>query len=384
MELRNIKDAPIKKGTRVLIRADLDVTLKNGKILSTFRLEKMLPTIQYVMRQGGFVRLLGYLGRPGGKRILSFSMRPLAAFFERSLKRRVVFIEDPTADTSFRKFSTSSNVVLFENTRFFPGEEKNNGWFAEKLSRWGDIVINDAFANAHRSYASVVGIAAVLPAYAGLQVEKEYSELSRILVNPPRPFVALLGGAKLETKLPLISTFLRIADSVLIGGALANSLFSLQGREVGKSFADILRISSAILRKKKIVLPVDVMTTTQLRKGLRGRISAVDDVRKSEYIADIGPRTVELFAEKLKTAKLVVWNGPMGYSELPQFSQGTEALAYLLRKSKAYTVVGGGDSISFLEQKGLLNGFDHISIGGGAMLEFLSGKKLPGIEILKK
>lgn len=384
MNIRTLKQAPVHRGAKVLLRADLDVVVKNGKIQNTFRLEKMLPTIRNVLGRAGRVRLAGYLGRPGGKKVPLLSLRPVALFLERSLKRKVVFIEDPTSDTVFKKLSDSSDILLFENTRFFPGEEKNDAAFARKLSRWGDIFINDAFANSHRAYASIIGVARLLPAYAGLRVEKEYLELSRVLVNPPRPFVALLGGAKLETKLPLISKFLRTADSVLIGGALANSLFILRGKEVGKSFTDTSSISSAIFKNKKIVLPVDVITTTRLRKGSRAKISAPDTVGKNEYIADIGPQTVEIFSEKLKTAKLVVWNGPMGYSELPQFSRGTEAMARLLRKSRAYTVVGGGDSISFLEERGLLGGFDHVSIGGGAMLEFLSGKKLPGIEVLKQ
>lgn len=349
MLLRTLKEINIEKGTRVLMRADLDVALKNGKIVDDFRLHRMLPTIRLILKKGGHLRIIGHIDRPGGKFVSSISLKKISEYFGRVLKRKVVFIKNPFDKKDFIFLNSSPDILLFENIRFWPGEEKNDTKFAKKLAEWGDIYINESFANTHRKHASMVALAKILPAFAGIQLEKEISILDSVIKNPARPLVTLIGGAKLETKLPLIRNFLKIADKILLAGSIANEFLKKQKH----------------LKSLKIVLPED-------GKGLYGNFQ------------DIGSKTIAHFASLLQDAQTIIWNGPLGVVEISRFDIGTKELARVMISSKAFTVVGGGDTVAILRKYKLLRGFNHVSAGGGAMLEFLAGNKLPALEVLKK
>ena len=383
--LCTLKDAPIKNGTRVLVCANLDVAVQDGAIADDFKIREVLSTLKFILQKGGKARIVSFLGRPGGKVVPHLSMKPIAERTARLLKQRVVFLSDPFDPGALSEYRDAEDILFFENIRFWPGEEQNSFRFARDLSRWGDIYINEAFAHSHRAHASVSALAQMLPAYAGLQLEKEIRALGALLEKPARPFVAVLGGAKLETKLPLIRRFLRDADKVLVGGALANTIFALMGNGVGKSAVDADGSRScAFLKSKKLHLSPDAVTASALAAGVRGEVRAIGAVKPDEYIVDIGPAGRKRFVSLLRGAKTVVWNGPLGYAEASEFAKGTIVVAKAIRGLDAFTVVGGGDTVAALGRYKLLKGFSHVSTGGGAMLEYLSGKKLPGLEALKK
>lgn len=349
MKLKTLKEARIRRGARVILRADLDVGVKNGRVVDDLRIRAGLATIRYLLRCGASIRIVGYLGRPQGKRNKRLSLEPVARLLRRILKRRVVFLPNPFSKESIRKHLRSRDIIFFENIRFWPKEQENSISFARRLADWGDYYVNDAFANSHRREASIAALAALLPSFAGLRLAKEVSVLEKVLRNPARPLVVIIGGVKLETKLPAVRLFLKDADKVLVGGAIANELLA----------------NPEFVRHKKIHLP----------------LGGVGNARPYK---DIDGKTVRLFVSLIKDARTIVWNGPLGVAEIPKFTQGTKAIARALARSKAFTVVGGGHTIAALRQYGLLNGFSHVSTGGGAMLEFLAGKKLPGVEALKK
>lgn len=383
MRSRLLKDVPVKKGTRVLIRADFDVSTEKGKISEDFRIRAALPTIDFILKKGGVVRLAAHLGRPGGEKNQSLSLKKIARHLSGLLKRKIIFLRDPFLEASFRKYNQCSEVILFENLRFWLGEEADDKNFAEGLSKWGDIYINDAFASSHRKHASVAALAKIMPSFAGLALEKEVASLNKIL-RPRKPFFAVLGGAKTETKLPLLKRFLKTADGVLLGGALANAVFLAKGLEVGESLVDnkIKGLASMDLENKNLYLPKDLRVASGSNSP--SRLANPGDVGKNEVIFDIGPETLKYFSFLLRPAKTVVWNGPLGVAEKKEFSYGTVGIAKSLRKIKAFKVVGGGDTIAVLHKYKTLKGFSHISSGGGAMLAFLAGKKLPGLEVLEK
>lgn len=384
MRIQRLGEAKLK-GKRVLVGVDFDVPVQNGLPEDDFRIKENLPTIRYIIKNGGLVRIIAHLDRPGGKVIPSLSLKKFAGYLKNLLGRKVVFVQDPFSKEFFKKYNFSGDIILFENIRFWPGEEKNDMNFAKKLASWGDIYVNEAFADSHRNHASIATLPKILPAFAGLRLENEISVLSGLLKNPQKPFVAILGGAKLETKMPLVEKFLKLADRILIAGALANTVYYLRGLEIGKSTADRrFKINPIIFKNKKIFLPSDVLAANKIKSGAKRRISEVDKIGKSDYIVDIGPESVKLFLRLLKGAKTIVWNGPLGFAEIPEFSKGTVALARVLQKIKAFKVVGGGDTVAALGKYKLLKRFNHISTGGGAMLEFLAGKKLPGVEAVRK
>lgn len=349
VKIRSVKEAHIKKGERVIVRADLDVGVRNGRVVDDLRIMAGLPTIRYLLRRGANVRIVGFLGRPHGKRDKGLSLKPVARQLEKMLKRKVIFLSDPLDKKSIHRHLDSRDIIFFENIRFWPEEVENNLSFARRLADWGHVYVNDAFANSHRREASVVALAALLPSYAGLRLAKEVSVMEKVLSNPLRPLAVVIGGVKLETKLPVIRRFLKSADKILVGGAIANELLHKHTYE----------------RNKKVVLPRD----------------GVGNERQE--FEDIGPKTIDLFVSLLCQANTIIWNGPLGRAEIPEFAEGTKAVARALARSNAFTVVGGGDTIAILRRCRLLRRFDHISTGGGAMLEFLAGKKLPGIEALK-
>ncbi len=385
MALRSIQQLKIKEGTRVLIRVDFDVALLRGAVKDDFRIREALPSIRYVLRRGGRVRLIAHLKRPHGKIIPALSLRPIAFHLEKIAGRRVFLIKDPLRRESFEKYNGSSGILLFENVRFWKGEEKNSVSFASRLARWGDCYVNDAFANSHRLHASMVAIARLLPSSAGLHLAGEVDSLGKILQHPQRPIVAILGGAKLETKLPLIEKCLRGGGEVLLGGALANSLLVKKGVRVGSSFVDrevVSRIAPRVFKSKKLHLPIDGVVAQD--KTTKAQVVSIGAVPSGKSIFDVGPSTVKEFLAVLRKGKTILWNGQVGMTEVPSFSWGTIALARGLQKIHAYKVVGGGDLVAFLRQKRLLRSISHVSTGGGAMLEFLSGKKLPAIEVLGK
>lgn len=384
--LHLLNEADIKAGTRVIVRADLDVGVKNGKIADDFRLRAGLPTLRYLLELGARVRIVGYLGRPQGRQDKKLTLEPIARRLGALLRRKVVFVQDPFNEGTMHKYRQSPEILLFENIRFWPEESQNNVVFARRIARWGDIYVNDAFANSHRSEASLVGLPKILSAYAGLRLTEEIAALQNIMVRPKRPLVAVLGGVKIETKLPFIRKFLRSADRVLVGGALANTILFLSGESIGRSVVDAGRqfTRRRLVKNRKLVVPRDVITARALSSRAKPRLQEVGQIPVDEYILDIGPATRAEFIRELQRAKTIVWNGPLGIAEVPAFAKGTIAVARALQKSKGFTVVGGGDTIAVLNRYKLLKGFGHISTGGGAMLEFLSGKKLPAIEALKR
>lgn len=381
MRIKTLSDVKIPRGARVLVRGDFDAVIQNGKIKDDFRLSAILPTIQLIARRGGRLRLMGHLGRPHGKRAAHLSLKPVALYLSRILKRKIIFMDDP------RRFDPekdrSSNILFFENLRFFKGEEENSYLFAERLARWGDVYIDDAFANAHRAHASMDRIGRRLPSAAGLRFAQEVDTLSRLLHDLRYPALAVLGGAKLETKLPFIEKFLKMGYEVLVGGALANTIFYAKKIPLGKSPINIRLVSllRRIIANPHLHLPVDFSVAPSVKSS--SRISAVDGVRRGEINCDIGPATVRNFSALIGRAQTVVWNGPLGFAERRRFAQGTVAVARAITGGRAFSLVGGGDTIALLSQYGALKGFSHISTGGGAMLEFLAGKKLPGVEVLK-
>ncbi len=386
MNLPSIRNLDVR-GKRVLVRADFDIELTQKHLAHDIRMRANMDTINYILRKGGSVRIITHNGRPNGKYEKNMSLKPLIGHLERMTKKSVSFIPDPFERSAFNAHHDSGDILLFENIRFWPGEEANSSLFARKIAAWGDIYVNEAFANCHRRHASVAALARKLPSYAGFHLEREIMVLARLLRAPPRPFIAVLGGAKLETKLPLIRRFLKTAEYVLIGGALANTMFALRGMETGKSvIAKEEKHTKRLreLRNRKLILPIDVVASRALHKGALYRVCKPQDIKKDEYIVDIGPETLNFFMEKIKNAKSLVWNGPLGCYEIPEFAHGTHAFARRLKSLAALKVVGGGNSLATLAEHNLLSSFTHVSTGGGAMLEFLSGKKLPGIEALKR
>ena len=350
MKIYLLKEAPIKKGTRVILRADLDVGVKKGRVIDDFRIQAGIPTIKYLLRRGAKIRIMGYLGRPQGRMNKKLSLKPVARQLERLLKKRVIFLADPLSKKNIRKYLDAKDIILFENVRFWPEEKENNVSFARGFAKWGDTYVNDAFANSHRRESSIVALAGLLPSYAGLRLAKEISILEMVMKKPRRPLVVAIGGAKPETKLPILGHFLKDADKILVGGAVANEL--------------LLKGSHKINRK--IIFPRDGA------KNERGGFE------------DIGPETVRLFTPTLLKAGTIIWNGPLGRVEVPEFAKGTKEVARAIARSNAFTIIGGGDTIAFLRKYRMLRKFDNVSTGGGAMLEFLAGKRLPGIEALKR
>ncbi|MBI3442827.1 MAG: phosphoglycerate kinase [Candidatus Sungbacteria bacterium] len=372
------------KGKRVLIRADFDVAMKNGRIVDDFRIRKVVPTIRQCLKRGARVRIIAHLGRPNGKRDPSLTLKPVARHLERVLKKKVFFVSDPFRKSLRERIDSSERLILFENIRYWAEEEHNDRHFAALLAQWGDLYVNEAFA-AHRAHASVVALARQLPAYMGPSFHDEITYLGIVRDHPKHPFVVILGGAKLEIKLPLLRRFLTTADSVLIGGLLANTIFVARGVQIGKSKSDRDSgvASLEFLRNKKLHVPDDVVVVKMLQGSARRTSKTLGEVDHDDYIVDIGYQSIGAFSSLLKHAATIVWNGPLGYTEVPEFTKGTKMLAQAIARTKALSVVGGGDTIAAVGADTLGRAFTHVSAGGGAMLEFLSGKKLPALEALK-
>jgi phosphoglycerate kinase len=378
-------------GKRALVRVDFNVPLADGKIADDTRIRAALPTIQYLLEHGASVVLMSHLGRPKNKVVEELRLAPIAAHLAELLGRPVKTVPEttgPAAEAAAQSLKPGE-VLMLENTRFDPREEANDESMARELARLGDVYVNDAFGAAHRAHASTEGVARFLPAVSGLLLEKELAELGSLLENPERPFVAIMGGAKISDKISVITNLLRIVDSLVIGGGMANTFLLAMGYNVGDSLAerDAVEQVNKILffaqgRETEILLPEDVVIADAMDANANHKVVAVDQVADGWRILDIGPKTVATFSEEIKGAKTIFWNGPMGYFEAAPFAEGTRAIAQVVAESGARTVIGGGDSVAAIEQMGLADKIGHISTGGGASLELLEGQVLPGVAAL--
>jgi phosphoglycerate kinase len=389
MNKKTIRDIDVK-GKRVLVRVDFNVPLKDGVVRDDRRIVAALPTIQYLLDHGAAaVILMSHLGRPKGGPAPEFSLKPASQRLGELLKCPVAQLDDcvgPAVEQAVAAAQPGAVIVL-ENTRFHPTEEKNDLELAQGMARLGDIYVNDAFGSAHRAHSSTEGVARYLPAVAGFLMEKEINYLGKALAAPERPFVAIMGGAKISDKIAVIKNLLSKVDALLIGGGMANTFFKAQGHNVGDSLVEdeALETARALLQESgaKLVLPVDCVVADKFEADAQSKVVAVNEVPTGWRILDIGPATVAHFGNRLQGAKTVVWNGPMGVFEFPRFAEGTFAIAKVLAGLQgATTIVGGGDSASAAEKSGLADKFSHISTGGGASLEFLEGRVLPGVAAL--
>ena len=380
-------------GKRVLVRVDFNIPLgPKGRIepAEGVKIQAALPTVEHLLRANAKVILVSHLGRPKDCEP-KYSLAPIAKYLAQLLGRPVRFVDDclEDGDKVARKLAQlkDGEVALLENIRYYPEEEKNDAKFAKRLAGLADVFVNDAFATCHRAHASTAGVTRYLPSYAGLLVEKEVRSLDRLLKKPQHPFAVLMGGAKISTKLPTLVKMFKVADKVFIGGGMANCFFKAKGYSIGKSKVDPeeVKFAKKLLKNKKLVLPVDVLAASALREDAKVRVTAPDDVHANEYVVDIGTQTMRDFAMELKKAKTLVWNGPVGLFEIRKFSHGSVILGRVIAsrsQGRAFGVVGGGETIVCLERTGMAEYVDHISTGGGAMLEYLSGKVLPGIKPL--
>ncbi len=386
MTKRSVADAEVA-GKRVLVRVDFNVPLDGGEVADDTRIRAALPTIRLLRDRGARIVLASHLGRPKGKRDDRYTLAPVAKRLEDLLGAPVAFIPETTGDeaTAAVDALAPGGVLLLENLRFDPGEEANNDAYAADLASLADVFVNDAFGAAHRAHASVVGVAGRLPAYAGLLLLAEADTLSRLLREPERPFVAILGGAKVSDKIGVVEHLLDRVDALLIGGGMANTFLLAQGIEVGSSLAergcldDARRIlDRARERGVNVALPTDAVVASAI-DAAAGTVVPIDAIPADASIFDIGPDTVRAFAAIIATAGTVFWNGPMGVFERSPFAAGTHGVAEAVAASPGFTVVGGGDSVAAVEQAGLADRIGHISTGGGASLELLEGRTLPGL-----
>jgi phosphoglycerate kinase len=385
---KTVRDVDVE-GRRVLMRVDFNVPLADGRVADDTRIRAVLPTIEYLREHGAKVILMSHLGRPKGKVVDELRLDPVADRLAELLNRPVVKLDDcvgPEVEAVVAEMQPG-DVIVLENTRFYPEEKSNDPTFARKLASLADIFVNDAFGAAHRAHASVVGVAEHLPAVAGFLMEKELTFLGQALTAPEHPFVAILGGAKISDKIGVMDNLLTKVDGLLIGGGMANTFLKAQGHEIGQSLVedDSLDVARETLERagERLALPVDVVVADRFDAEADSKVVPVDQVPEDWRILDIGPKTVELFRQKLAGAKTVVWNGPMGVFEFPRFAVGTEALARFLADLEATTIIGGGDVVAAVRQAGVVDKIAHISTGGGASLEFLEGKPLPGIIALE-
>ena len=377
-------------GKRVVVRVDFNVPIENGEIQEDTRIRAALPTIRLLLEGGASLILISHLGRPKGKVDPDLSLRPVARRLAELLGRTVLLADDVVGEDATEKVAklVPGDVMLLENVRFEAGEETNDDALARELAAFGDLYVNDAFGAAHRAHASTSGIANHLPSYAGNLMVAEVEALSALSKEPERPFVAILGGAKVSDKIGVIENLLPLVDSILLGGGMANTFLMAEGKALGDSLveADFVDTASDVIGKARqqsveFLLPVDVVTA----QGLNGQTATVDADGISDGWAayDIGPRTIEQFTEVIANAKTIFWNGPMGVFERPAFAKGTVAIAKAVAGSGAFAVIGGGDSVSAIEQSGLADKISHISTGGGASLEYIEGRELPGIAALE-
>ena len=392
MNKKTIKDIDLK-GKKVLVRCDFNVPMDEEKnITDNTRIVAAMPTIKYLLENNCAVILCSHLGRPKGEFKPEFSLQPVAKELSKLLGKEVIMAKDVVGEdaTSKAKNLQSGEVMLLENVRYHREETDNDPEFAKKLAEMAEIYVNDAFGAAHRAHASTAGVANYLPAVSGFLIEKELQFLGKALNNPERPFVAILGGAKVSDKIGVIDSLLEKVDTLMIGGGMAYTFFKAQGYEVGNSLCELdkLDLAKEAMKKAeangvKLMLPVDTKVGKEFKPDTESKTVAWTEIPEGWEGFDIGEKTIEMFCNELKTAKTVVWNGPLGLFEFDQFAIGTNEIAKTLAKIDATTIIGGGDSAAAVKKAGLQDKMTHISTGGGASLEFLEGKKLPGIECLQ-
>jgi 3-phosphoglycerate kinase len=386
--LRSIRDIDVQN-KRVLVRVDFNVDLgADGNVIDDFRIRAVLPTVNYLIENNAKVILMSHLGDPEGIVNSGLRLSPVRAKLAELLSMNVLGSPDCIGSLAEDAVSAmhEGEVLLLENLRFHKEEKENNDEFARRLAVLGDVYVNDAFAVCHRSHASVSAITKFLPAYAGLLLEKEVAILRKAVKNPDHPLVVVMGGAKISTKIKLIKNFLDKADHILLGGALANTVLCAQGLAVGDSVVEeemVEAVKDFSLTNTKIHLPVDTVVSEDKNGEGEVRIAPVGNTRPHELILDIGPETVELFSKIISSAKMIVWNGPMGLFEIDQFSRGTKEVIQAIAAGNAFSIAGGGETIVYLDKTGLAGKFSHISTGGGAMLDFLAGEKMPGLQALE-
>ena len=391
---KTIRDIDVK-GKKIIARCDFNVPMQEGKITDDNRIVAAMPTIEYLKEQGAKIILMSHMGRPKGKPNMEYTLAPVAERLSQLLGQEVKFISSPTVVDEDVKAAAAAlqdgEVMLLENVRFRKEETDNEPGFAKELASLGEIFVQEAFGTAHRAHASTAGVADYLPAISGFLIEKEVKFLGNAVETPERPFVAIMGGAKVGDKIPVIENLLKKVDSLIIGGGMAYTFYKAMGYEIGTSIldADNIELAKELLTKAeeagvKMLLPVDVVCGKEFANDTEIKVTDRENMPADMMGLDIGPKTVELYKETLLAAKTVVWNGPMGVFEMPSFAKGTKAVAEILAESDAVTIIGGGDSAAAVEQFGLADQMSHISTGGGASLEFLEGKVLPGIAVIEE
>jgi phosphoglycerate kinase len=390
---QTVRDVEVR-GKRVFLRADLNVPLDDGRITDDTRIRGSLPTLIYLLEQGAIVIMASHLGRPHGKVNDAYRLKPVADRLGQLLRRPVRMTGDalgPGVQDAINKLRPG-DLLLLENLRFHAGEEANDPAFAEALAGFADVYVNDAFGSAHRAHASTEGITHFLPAVAGLLMEREVNALSRLLDKPPRPFHTVIGGAKISDKFDVLRVLVGRCQAILVGGGMANTFLAAKGLEMGKSLVETEQLENAAKiiaearrRRMRLILPTDVLVAAQVHHRAPREVVSVNAVPKDWMVVDIGPTTVEKYREALKAAKTIFWNGPMGIFEVAPFADGTNAIAQAIgerTRKGVITVVGGGDSVSAVQQLGLFDSMSHVSTGGGASLEFVEGRTLPGVAAL--
>ena len=391
---KTIKDIDVSS-KRVIVRCDFNVPLDDGKITDNSRITASIPTIKYLLDHDAKVILISHLGRPKGKADPQFSLKPVAKELNRLLGQDVIFASVDTVINNEVKQSADNmkpgEIMLLENIRFRKEEQENDPQFAKELASYGDIFVNDAFGTAHRAHASTAGIADYLPAVLGFLLESELKYLGDVLENPKKPFISIIGGSKVSDKIKVINSLMKTADTVLIGGGMAFTFFKAQGKDIGKSIVDETSLDLALEIEEnakkmgvQFILPVDVVAASEFSNDAKIEICDVNHIPHDMMGLDIGPKTVELFAEKIHAAGTVLWNGPMGVFEMSNFAAGTRGVSEAMAESDALTIIGGGDSSAAVKEFGLTDKMSHVSTGGGASLELIEGKILPGIAALEE
>lgn len=391
MNKKTLKDIDVK-GKRVFCRVDFNVPMENGKITDETRIRAAMPTIQYLMDNGAKVILASHFGRPKGKVVEDMRLTPVAAKLSELLGKEVKKADEAYGDAVKALIETmkEGDCLLLENVRFYPGEEKNDPELAKAFAELADVYVNDAFGTAHRAHASTEGIAHIIPAVAGFLMEKELEVLGKALSIPERPFTAIIGGAKVRDKIGVIENLLEMVDNLIIGGGLAYTFVKAQGHEVGKSLleADKIDLAKSFMDKAKekgvnFYMPVDAIVADDFSADANSKVVAIEEIPADWEALDIGPKTAEIYRDVIQKSKLVIWNGPMGVFEIDKFAGGTKAVAQALAEAEGtYSVIGGGDSAAAVEKFHLAAKMSHISTGGGASLEFMEGKALPGVVAL--
>lgn len=390
---KTIRDIDVS-GKKVIVRCDFNVPLKDGSITDDIRITSAMPTINYLIEKGAKVILMSHLGRPKGEANMEYTLKPVADRISQLLGKEIIFASVPAVVNDKVKLISdelkSGQVMLLENVRFRKEETKNGTEFSKELASLADIFVNDAFGTAHRAHSSTAGVAEYLPSVSGFLIEKEVKFLGNAVESPERPFVAIMGGAKVGDKILVIENLLKKVDTLIIGGGMAYTFFKAQGHEIGTSILDEdnVGLATELLKKAKeadvkLILPVDIKVAKEFKNDSIAAYCDVDKIPADMMGLDIGTKTQKLFAEEIKKAKTVVWNGPVGVFEMPNFAEGTISVAKALSECEGVTIIGGGDSAAAVEQFHMADKMTHISTGGGASLEFLEGKELPGIACLQ-